>query len=472
MTLREYLDIIGRSWLLVVATTALGILGAATMSLLATPVYQATSELFVSVQTAEEISGAYTGGLYIQQRLDSYSTLVETPGVLEPVIDDLRLDSSADSLASQVFAQNPSGTVLLNVSATDTDPEAAAAIADATAKSLADEIVRLETTEAGSKPVKVELIQPARIPGSPSSPRTKINLALGALLGFLAGFGLAVLRATLDTSIKSTQGLQDSTDATVLGSVPYDSRAAKKPLISQQDGLRAEAYRTVRTNLKYIDVDNPPRCVVVTSSMPNEGKSTSAANLAIALAQGGANVILVEADLRRPRLAHYLGVDGSVGLTDVLIGRAVLGDAVVPWQRGLLDFLPAGAIPPNPSELLNSRHLADLLSKLKGRYDFVLLDAPPLLPVTDAAVLATVADGAILVARCGATRREQAEMAAAALVGVNGRLIGTILNFVPEKHGPGGYYYGPVRQPTAEGASKVVRQAQPTDKMTARSPGA
>jgi capsular exopolysaccharide synthesis family protein len=436
MTLRDYWDILRRSWLLIVATTLVGALAALGLSLTQTPIYQAQSQLFVSVQTSSEYE-ALSSGYYVQQRMRSYVEVVDTPAVLDPVERQLGLDGTPS-----VSAQSPTETVLLNVTATSTDPETAAAVADATAESLAKEIVRLETTESGAKPVQAELIRPATVPGVPVSPRTQLNLMLGALLGLMVGVGIAILRTTLDTSIKSVDDLQDATQTTLLGSIAYDSGAAKNPLVTLRGTPRAEAYRSIRTNLQYVDVDNPPRCVVITSSVPLEGKSTTAANLAIALAQSGSKVLLVEADLRRPRVAEYLGVEGAVGLTDVLIGQAQIDDAIIPWQRGLLDFLPSGAIPPNPSELLGSQQLADLLTELGTRYNVIILDAPPLLPVTDAAILTTAADGAILVARYGETRREQAEQAADSLAQVNGRLIGTVLNFVPEKRRARGYDYG------------------------------
>lgn len=442
MTLREYWEILRRSWLLVATMTMLGAIVALGVSMLMDPVYQAQSQLFVSVQTTDEISGAYTGGLYVQQRIKSYVTMVDTPAVLDPVIDELGLDTTYTQLSQQVSAQNPTDTVLLDVLASDVVASQAAEIADATAESLAAEIVRLETTESGGKPVQVELIRPAQVPATPSSPRTNVNVVLGALMGLLAGVGVAVMRAMLDTSIKSLEELNDATGATPLGSVAYSPGAAKNPLVTLKDASRAEAYRTIRTNLQYVDVDNPPRCVVITSSLPLEGKSTTAANLAIALAQSGSKVLLVEADLRRPRIADYLGVDGSTGLTDVLIGRAVLGETIISWQRGLLDFLPSGAIPPNPSELLGSQQLAELLAKLRTLYNVVILDAPPLLPVTDAAILSAVADGVILVARYGATRREHAQQAAGALAQVNGHVIGTILNFAPASRRGRGLRYG------------------------------
>ena len=157
----------------------------------------------------------------------------------------------------------------------------------------------------------------------------------------------------------------------------------------------------------------------------------------------------MEADLRRPKVSEYLGVDGSRGLTDVLIGKAPLDSTIIHWNRGMMDFLPAGAIPPNPSELLGSRHMADLLKYLRSRYNVVIIDAPPLLPVTDAAILATVVDGAILVAKYGSTTSEQVADSADALRQVNARILGTVLNFAPvrrrKKYGYGyeyGYGYG------------------------------
>lgn len=439
MPLRDYWDILRHSRLLIITTTVVGILIALGFSLRTTPVYQAQAQLFVSVRATDGIADAYTGGLYLQQRIKSYTTVVDTPGVLEPAAQQLG-DSTAGELADQVSVESPSGTVLLNVIATDTDPQKAARIADATAASLAKEIVRLESTSTGVKPVKVELIRPAGVPSSPVAPRTKINLAIGTILGLLLGAGISVLRATLDTSIKSTEDLQDATQAVLLASIAYDSGAAKKPLVMMQGSPRSEAYRSMRTNLQYVDVDHPPKSLVITSCVPLEGKSTTAANLAIALAQGGSKVLLIEADLRRPRVAEYLGIEGSIGLTDVLSSRATIDEAIVSWQRGLLDCLPCGAIPPNPSELLGSQQLVDVLTELKARYEMVVLDAPPLLPVTDAAILATAADGAILVTRYGQTSHEQAELAADSLRQVNARLFGTVLNFVPQKRRMHNYY--------------------------------
>ena len=292
MTLQDYWDILRRSWLLILGTTVAGAAAALGLSLLQTPIYQAQSQLFVSVQSSDDVSGAYTGGLYVQQRIKSYVTVVDSPAVLEPVIDELDLDTAYSPLTSQVSAVNPTNTVLLNVLATDTDPAQAAAIADATAKSLAAEIVRLETTDSGSKPVKAEIIRPAEVPSAPVSPRTQLNIVLGALLGLMLGAGIAILRRVTDTSIGSSADLEEASQATQLAVVTFDPDAKTHPLVTLRGSPRAEAFRTLRTNLRYVDVDNPPRSVVVTSSLPAEGKTTTACNLAIALAQAGSKVLL------------------------------------------------------------------------------------------------------------------------------------------------------------------------------------
>ena len=453
--------ILRRSWPVILIATIVSTLIALGLSLAMTPVYQATSQLFVSVKSAGAAGDAYTGGLFVQQRVKSYVDVVDSPAVLEPVIEELGLDSTYIGLASQVSATTPPNTVLLNVSATDTSPAQAAKIANAVAASYANEIARLEgakTTMDGlprlggngnQTPVQATVIKPAEVPTAAIFPRTQLNVLLGALLGLLVGVGIAVLRFTLDTSVKSSEELEQSADSTTLGVVTFDPDAKTNPLVTLRGTPRAEAFRSIRTNLQYVDVDNPPRTVVITSSLPSEGKSTTACNLAIAVAQAGSKVLLLEADLRRPKVAEYLGVDGSRGLTDVLIGQATLADTIIHWQRGLLDFLPAGAIPPNPSELLASHQMADLLADLATRYDLVILDAPPLLPVTDAAILSTAADGAILVTRQGTTKREQVADSADALRQVNARIFGTVLNFAPvrkrRKYGYGyeyGYGYG------------------------------
>jgi capsular exopolysaccharide synthesis family protein len=255
------------------------------------------------------------------------------------------------------------------------------------------------------------------------------------------------------------------TDAAVLGGIVFDPEAGRRPLIVQADpqGARAEAFRQLRTNLQFVDVANHPRSIVLTSSIPGEGKSTTTANLAITLAAAGARIALIEADLRRPKVSEYMGLEGGVGLTTVLIGQAVLEDVLQPWGDGRLHVLPSGQVPPNPSELLGSQAMDDLLRKLEADFDMVLIDAPPLLPVTDAAVLSRLAGGAVVLIGSGRTNRDQLARSFDNLRAVDARVLGVILNLLPSR-GPGGYaYYGAYTQtvptPAKSGPSRN-RQAR------------
>ena len=325
-----------------------------------------------------------------------------------------------------------------------TTPGEAAAIANATAAQFARYVEELEARQGQSvAPVKVTLVEPAETPRQPVSPQTLVNLALGLLAGLGLGVGAAVLRESLDTTVRSTDEAEAIVQAPTLGTVGYDPDTPQHPLLTKQStSHRAEAFRALRTNLQYVDVDNPVRVVVVTSSLASEGKTTTSANLALTLAQSGQRVLLLEGDLRRPKAVELFGLVEGVGLTNLLVGKATF-DAVVQSVPGAdLDVLASGPVPPNPSELLGSHQMESLLTELKQRYDTIVIDAPPLLPVTDAAVLARVSDGAVLVVRHSKTRREELETAREAFTSVNARVLGVILNMIPSTGRGYGYSYG------------------------------
>ena len=444
MDLRDFLDVLRSRWKLVAACTLLGLIAAGAASLLTTPQYTSTTKVFVSAADSSSTVGtAYTGSLYTQQIVKSLVDVVTSERVTKGVVDQLQLDKTPGEVASQISATNPLDTVIVQISATDPTAEQAQQIAQATADQFSQ--AAQEYTQPGASGpslVTVSVVEPANLPTTPSSPRTTLNLLLGALIGLVVGVGAAVLLETLDTRIKSVDGLQKHFDAPILAAIASDPEAAKKPLVTQipPQSKRTEAFRQLRTNLQFVDVDNRPRSIVVASSIPKEGKSTTAINLAITVAQSGQPVILVEGDLRRPRMAEYLGMEGAAGLTDVLIGRAALEDVLQPWgPTGTLWVLPSGPLPPNPAELVGSQAMADLIGDLEKRA-FVIIDVPPLLPVTDGAVLARLSGGALLVAAAGKVRREQLRAAEESIGNVDGRILGLVFTKAPQK-GPDAHRY-------------------------------
>lgn len=446
MDIRDYALVLRKRWRLITMCLLLAVAAALAATLATAPTYRASAQLFVSTATGADsnVAGLQQGGQFAQQRVKSYADIVDSPPVTEAVIRELGLEVSTQRLADQISASAPLDTVLINVDVTDELPARAQLIANSVAERFTAVASELERPEGGqTSPVKVSVVRPADLPEAPVAPRPVLNLMLGLLAGLAVGVGAAVLRETLDTSLKGAQEVQTALDLPTLGLIAYDSDAVRRPLIVHVDphSARAEAFRQLRTNLQFVDVDHKPRSIVVTSSVAGEGKSTTTSNLALALTQAGLQVILVEADLRRPRLAEYLGLEGAAGLTDALVGRAHLDELLQPWGDGSLQVLASGPFPPNPSELLGSLQMSELLRDLESRCDLVLLDAPPLLPVTDAAVLSANASGAIVVVRCGSTTREQASRAVDILRGVDAHVYGVVLNMVPGR-GSDGYQYG------------------------------
>jgi capsular exopolysaccharide synthesis family protein len=442
--LHDYYRVVRKRWRTIAAVTLALVAMAALLTLWSPKSYQARTQLFVSTAGGSDSTQLLQGNAFTQQRVKSYADLISTPTVLDPVIKDLGLDTTADALGSRITANVPLDTVLIDVLVTDRDPAQAASIAAAVGKQFSTSILELErVSDSSPSLVKVSVVRPPSVPSSPVSPNPVRNIGLGIILGLLVGLGAALLRDTFDTSIKSERDVKDATDETVIGGITYDAESSKHPLIVQSDphGPRAEAFRSLRTNLQFVDAANHPRSIVFTSSLPAEGKTTTTANLAISMAAAGARVCVIEADLRRPRLLRYMGMEGSVGLTNVLIGQADLLDVLQPFGDTGIQVLGAGQIPPNPSELLGSETMQRTLRQLEEMFDYVIIDAPPVLPVTDATVLSTLTGGTVVVAGCGVVTKEQLNRALQSIKAVNGNVLGLVVNRIPTRGANAENYY-------------------------------
>ncbi|WP_168929338.1 polysaccharide biosynthesis tyrosine autokinase [Nocardioides sp. GY 10113] len=444
MELRDYLQILRKRWLSILLVTLLVAGAAAGVTALQTPIYSSTARLFVSTAETDD-SALFQGGQYSAQRVKSYADLVTSRELANRVIDDLGLDVEAADLSQEVSSAVVLDTVNLTLTVTNTDPSDAQRIAQSYAEQLTDLVRELETP-LGERvpPIKATIVDAASFSGLPVSPSWPRNIGLGVVVGFLLGVGIAVLRETLDTRVRTASDVTDVIDAPILGSIGFDPDADKAPLLTDigTHSARSEAFRVLRTNLQFVDVDGANKVFVVTSSVPEEGKTTTAVNLAMSIAQGGAKVLLIECDLRRPRAIVRLGLDDAVGVTSLLIGHALPNDPVQLHGPSGLHVLAAGPIPPNPAELLQSKSMADLIALARESYDVVLMDAPPLLPVTDAALLAAKADGALLVVGHGRLTRDQLSHSVERLAQVEGQLVGVVLNKMPARSKAYGYGYG------------------------------
>ena len=446
MELADYLRILRNHWIAVTAFVLLAAVAAFGWSSAQPKVYAASSSGFVMSGSSGDAGLDNLNDVLSKSRAASYVVLAKDRATASIVIDDLGLDTTPEALVGNIdAAQNPE-TVIISITARAGTPEKAQELADAWVGALAERVEDVESAEPGSKGMRIEVSESAQLPTSPVSPQVARNVLLGAVLGGLLGLGYAVVRSLLDRRIRSSEDVERDTGVAVVGSVP-DVGKVSGVFVGATTGnaaLAAEGVRRLRTNLSFMDVDNPPRAIVVTSPKQGDGKSTVAVNLAAAIAASGQPVTLVDADLRRPNIAPVLGIDDTVGLTDVLTGRLALDDAVQPHPSiDGLTVLTSGTRPPNPSEILGSQAMRGVIKDLAAE-GMVIIDAPPLLPVTDAAVVATAADGALVVVSAGRTLDTELGSALSHLRTVNARPLGIILNRVSKKTvGAGNYgHYG------------------------------
>lgn len=430
MELKDYVHVIRRRWFTIVAVTLIGVALAAIYTFLQTPLYQAKSQLFVSVQAGASAADVSQGNAFAEKRVTSYVSLATSARVLDAVAREVGLSGGAEALAGRVTASTPSATVLIDITAADPDPQEAAKIANSAARQLIAAVNEVEDVSI----VRLSVFEEAAAPDAPFSPRVPLNLVIGMLLGLLVGTGYALLREMLDTRIRSQADVERTVKTSILGTFAADSSVEHEPVVIQGDTFshRAESFRQLRTHLQFTNIAGGAQTVVVSSSIPGEGKTSIAVNLAIMMAESGTRVLLVDADMRRPRVAKSLGLEGSVGLSGVLSHTVALEEAIQKWGHdGALHVMTSGRPAPNPSELLGSPSMEKLISRLETDYEVVVIDTPPLLPVTDPAILGSRASGVVLVVSAdGRTTRGDLSQAVANLEAVSARLLGVVINQV------------------------------------------
>ena len=451
MELRDYLRVLRAHWVGVVVLTLLGGALAAVYTLQQPKVYAANASGFVTAGAAADAGTAQVNDSLAKARAASYVDLASSRAVAQLAIDDLGLDVSPAALIGSITVSQPEGTVLIKIGARSSSPVEAQRLADAWVRALAVRVDQVENsgTANGKGLLGVEPVEAAALPSVPTSPRPSRNVASGLLLGLLVGLAYAMVRSRLDRRLRDPEAVERTFNLAIIGRVPVakgtNQERASLTMAAGADIKHwgaSEAFRKLRTNLAYMSVDNPPRVIVVTSPRPGDGKSTVASNLAAAIAQSGYEVTLVDGDLRRPTVADTLGLVEGAGLTDVLIGNATIDDVIQAHPDvPALSVLAAGSTPPNPSELLGSQTMQNLIKELAGR-GMVVIDAPPLLPVTDGAVLTRHSDGAIVVISYGSTLDGELAESLSQLHNVNGSVLGVVFNRVPRKDNAYGGYYG------------------------------
>jgi capsular exopolysaccharide synthesis family protein len=435
LTVQDFSRILRTRWLVIVVTTAIAVLAAVAYSLLATPKFEASTRLFVSTTSDGTNTQTNDGALFAQRRVLSYTQLLTGEILAQRTVDKLGLDMTAAELQKEVTATAPTDTVLIDFAVQDASPQRARDIANAMSDEFVILAASLETPDLGARPnARVIVQQRANVPDTPVVSKNLQTVAIAGVLGALLGLLIATIRYRLDDRIKTSEDLEKATGVGELATIPMDASSHQGPLMAFDGNLPtiADAFRELRVNLHSLEVADGPRVLLVASAMPAEGRTTTAINLAIALAEADHTVIVVEGELRRPRFASCLDVDGQVGVSTVLTDGALVDEAVQATNHPRLSAMTSGVVPSNPTELLGLQAAKELLRDLAGRFDYVVVDSPSLL-TKDAAILAGNVGGVLVVARSGQTRLKQFAPAIAALRRAGAPLLGGVLTMTPTK---------------------------------------
>ena len=437
---------------LLIVTCVFGLGGASYVNFVAVPQYSASADVFVTTpSTTIDVGSLATGSNFSEQRVVSYAQIISGPATLGPVIEKLDLGLTTSELAEDINAFAPDGTVLIRINVTGEDPNKVAAIANAVAEQFEQTVQFLEATSAStSTNIKVTPVRQALPNYNPTSPNKLLNLILGVVLGFAFGSGLVILRIFFDKTVKNEDHLSQ---VPLLGTILYDATARDTPLLTQVSPYsgRAEAFRQIRTNLQFLGETQDRKVLAMTSALPNEGKTTTVINLALSISATGLRVLLIDADLRRPQLNLFLEIPPhQEGVTEILSESQKLqkfkadSSGMVVNLGPNFDVLCSGSIPSQPAELLGSDNFMQIVAACRTVYDVILLDCPPTLPITDAAVIARSVDGVLLVVKAGKTTIKQFRGTVASLLNVDAQILGCIINMIPSNRRSEeyGYRYG------------------------------
>ena len=467
MDLVGYLRLLRRRWWIILLAVVVCLGASLLQTHLAHKRFQSSTRLLVS-------GASNTGGAdevirrqLAIQRATSFAQLASTGPVVSAVIASAEKSHPNDNIAAAAAAISSSASgddAFLNVVVQADSAHAAQDIAAAFVTALPDQLVRLAQLGSPSD-AQLTVVARAGLPASPYSPAVDRNALIGVLLGLALGVAAALIRETLDTTLRDSDEVRRLFDAPVLGIVPREFDNERLPAASRTHSRRSEAYRQIRTNLEFAADDRPPRSITITSPGQGEGKSATAANLALMYSRAGKSVVVVDADLRKPTMFSFFNATPSPGLSDVLSGRRTLGEVIQKIEGENLSVLASGPVVDNPSELIGSPEMQAVLKELGHSFDLIVVDTPPVLAVTDSLLAGVYTDGIVVLARMRSTTRSALRRSLESVHRVQGRLLGVVVNASVEsedkRYGYGYGYSSPTKTADEAGLHPVNPDSEP-----------
>jgi receptor protein-tyrosine kinase len=429
-----YLRLLRRRWWIISLAILVSVGAAIATTAAQHKRYQTGTRLLVSGSSTLSPVDEITRRQLAQQRAVLFSQIATTSPVIaaaEQAADSnggTRVENANPSVSASATGNDP----FLTITVTADTPQAAQQLANAFSGVLPTELTKLDQVPSAVKAL-LTVVNPAGLPSKPASPKPIRNILIGLALGIVLGVAAALIRETLDTTLRDSEEVRRMTRSTILGIVPREFDDERLPAATRPHSRRSEAYRQVRTNLEFAaDDEATPHSFVVTSAGQGEGKSTTAANLALLISRAGKSVAVVDADLRKPTLASLFNATSDYGLSDVLTGRRTLASVVQPIAGERIVVISTGPSVARPSELLSSPAMEHILAELGSQFDVVIVDSPPVLAITDALLVGKHTDGMVLVVRMRRTTRSGLRRSIEAIERVHARLLGLVVNAATE----------------------------------------
>lgn len=443
MSIAEIIQILKRRWILIsVIIITVTISSAIVSKVFITPKYEASTKLFIGKEVGDSEKYSESDVEMYQKLMATYCETIKTRDLIEKSIKISKIEIAVGQVLSKLTVQTLPNTQILQVKLKHEDPKIAARLVEA----IGEEFIKESKVLVAN--ANTQVIESVQIPTNPVSPNVKNNVCIGFILGIMMGGTIVFLLEFLHNTYKNRRELEKETQLPVMGVITKWGKKKNKstPMLivdKEPKSIVSENYKTLQTNLQYTSLGKQNKTIVITSSEPGEGKSTTAGNLAIAMSQSGKSVVLLDCDLRKPSLHKKFGIPNKLGISDILIGKEVRENIGYKYNNNLIIYT-AGRIPVNPVEMLGSMEMEGFLQELKETFDYVIIDTPMVQGIADTQILATKVDGVLLIVKAEKIKKDSVATSVNILKKVNSNIIGTVLNMAKIKKSSQyyNYYYG------------------------------